>query len=38
MRSRDMCEPVGEWVNPACEGATDRERKEVKVTPLGREQ
>jgi len=28
-RGRDMCEPIGKWVNPVCEGAIGRERKEV---------
>jgi len=36
-RGRDMCKPIGKCVKPAHEGATGRERKEVKATCLGRE-
>jgi hypothetical protein len=32
-----MCESIEKWVKLAQEGATGREKKEVKVTPLDRE-
>jgi len=29
MRSRDMCELMGKWVKPTCQGATGREKKDA---------
>jgi hypothetical protein len=28
-RGRDMCEPIGKWVNPTHEGATGRRGKKI---------
>jgi len=33
-----MCEPIRKQVKSAHEGATGRDRKEMNVTPLGRDQ